>query len=615
MSVRLAVSLAVRKLATAWFCLALAALGFSVVAAAIPVVARTPFLGQGGSLIGPAQALHAMLAMPVWMLGMAAGILTLSTSRAGLVAWGSWWLALAGMAALLVSPWLGGGLIPNPYLPMLDNPLFLGGAGTFGLAIGLIVLRNLSDLRRLANGPPWIVVAWVVPALAATLALPLAAVAGTDTVAGLSAALWGVGHAFQFVVVLLLLAAWVFIAGKLLSGIRSHRRVLHLICGFAALPIAGCIALAFAFPADSTEYREGVAWLMRWTSWPAAALLAVLLTVQLVLRVRQHPLTTEQKGLALSLLLFAAGACAMATIHGDSGPLSAQLHGTAGATTLAFLLCWHRLIPGLPVAESRLVGLSRIAVGYGLGMLVFVAASGVAFGLPDASINAGATAYLTAMGMAGIGGIVAIGAVAAYIANGVSIVLNSHLPGNEVRRDIRPWAITATLLLVLGGGWLLQSIPRSGGTFAPHEHAAQQLKADIDTRFQQGVVMLHAKQYEHALTAFHRVLQLAPEMPEAYVNMGFTLIGLKRYKEAGDFFESATQLRPNQVNAYYGLAVALEGMGDLRGALEAMEAYVHLTNADDPFLPKARAAIWEWRSVLDSGKVGQAPVRGKQQPR
>ena len=164
---------------------------------------------------------------------------------------------------------------------------------------------------------------------------------------------------------------------------------------------------------------------------------------------------------------------------------------------------------------------------------------------------------------------------------------------------MRPWAIAATVLLVAAGGWLLELLPGSGPqAFSPRQHAADKIRADIELRFQQGVIMLHAKQYDHALTAFHRVLQLAPEMPEAYVNSGFALLGMKRLKEARDFFESATLLRRNQVNAYYGLAVVLEDMGDLEGALGAMRTFVHLAQADDPFRRKAESAIWEWQETL-----------------
>lgn len=132
----------------------------------------------------------------------------------------------------------------------------------------------------------------------------------------------------------------------------------------------------------------------------------------------------------------------------------------------------------------------------------------------------------------------------------------------------------------------------------PELHARQARAAEIDARFRQAVAMLHAKQYEHAATALHRVLELAPGMPEAHVNMGFALIGLKRYAAARDFFEAAIDLRPAQVNAYYGLAEALEGLNDLEGALGAMRSYIHLSRSDDPYVRKARAALWEWEKAL-----------------
>lgn len=163
------------------------------------------------------------------------------------------------------------------------------------------------------------------------------------------------------------------------------------------------------------------------------------------------------------------------------------------------------------------------------------------------------------------------------------------------RRDARIAGVLATTLLVAGGGYLLDRWFRAGDRPNLEAHVKQKRLEEVDTRFKQGVVMLHAKQYEHAVTAFHRVLQLAPEMPEAHANMGFAMIGLKRYKEALDFFDGATALNPNQINAYYGMAEALEGLGDYRGALESMETYLHRTKPDDPFRRRAESAVWELR--------------------
>ncbi|HLA36202.1 MAG TPA: tetratricopeptide repeat protein [Rhodocyclaceae bacterium] len=171
------------------------------------------------------------------------------------------------------------------------------------------------------------------------------------------------------------------------------------------------------------------------------------------------------------------------------------------------------------------------------------------------------------------------------------------------RRDVRSYALALTLVLVVGGGFFLDRWNRStansaAGGMDRAAHVQQKRQAEIDARFRQGVMMLHARQYEHAFTAFHRVLELAPEMPEAHVNIGFALLGQKRYKDALDFFDGATTLRPDQLNAYYGMAEAYEGLGDYRGAVESMEAWLHRAKPDDPYRRKAEAAVWEWRDKL-----------------
>lgn len=119
---------------------------------------------------------------------------------------------------------------------------------------------------------------------------------------------------------------------------------------------------------------------------------------------------------------------------------------------------------------------------------------------------------------------------------------------------------------------------------------------ELRTRFEQGVMMLHMRQYEYALTAFHQVLALEPKLPEAHVNMGFALLGLKQWRGARDFFESAIELRRDQMNAYYGLAIALEEQGDMPGAMGAMQTYLHRAATDDPFRARAESALWEWRT-------------------
>lgn len=184
-------------------------------------------------------------------------------------------------------------------------------------------------------------------------------------------------------------------------------------------------------------------------------------------------------------------------------------------------------------------------------------------------------------------------------------------PGRDSRWRLGLLAGTAALLLALPFAMPRQSV--FFGEASVEEHARSQKRQEIRKRFEEGVVMLHAKQYDHAMTAFHRVLELDPKMPEAHVNLGFALLGLGNPKAAADFFDSATTLRPDQMNAYFGLGEALDALGDKQGALQAMETYLHRAPASDPFRTKAEAAVWELREALAKTRPpvepGPAPHR------
>ena len=177
-------------------------------------------------------------------------------------------------------------------------------------------------------------------------------------------------------------------------------------------------------------------------------------------------------------------------------------------------------------------------------------------------------------------------------------------------QDMRWRALALTVIAIAAGGLAIAvvsagsvfgwRVAASGAANGPQADTAARTRQEIQQRFQQGVIMLHAKQHSHAMTAFHRVLELDPAMPEAHVNMGFALIGLKRYSAARDFFDSAIALRKEQVNAYYGLAVALDGLDDRPAAIGAMRTYVHLSRPDDPYRRKAQAALWEWDGLREA---------------
>lgn len=188
----------------------------------------------------------------------------------------------------------------------------------------------------------------------------------------------------------------------------------------------------------------------------------------------------------------------------------------------------------------------------------------------------------------------------------------------------RPWTRRFVVALLLAGAaiagiWLLERgdgpspqdsapLPRpwveppqlgeAPGPQAPG--SASPVPELVEQRFQQAVVMLHARRFEFAVAALEQVLEHRPRMPEAHVNMGYARLGAGDVEGAVAHFRQAIDLRPAQANAYYGLAEALEAQGELPGAVGAMRTFIHLTDPEDPFLPRARAALWEWRQRVEA---------------
>jgi len=175
---------------------------------------------------------------------------------------------------------------------------------------------------------------------------------------------------------------------------------------------------------------------------------------------------------------------------------------------------------------------------------------------------------------------------------------------STVRRDRRWLGVALTLGAIALGGIAFNAIesPHSPAEVTPplpHD-------AEVKRLFDAAVVMLHARQYEHAVTALHRVLAYAPKMPEAHANMGYALLGLQRPREARAFFEAASALAPMQANAYYGLALVHDAEGDRAAALGAMRTYVHLARSERPqHLARARAALWEWEAAASRPRAGR----------
>lgn len=618
---QLQVSDAARRLAGAWFLLAFAALGASALLAVVLVAARAPFLNLGGGFFRTALVLHVNMAVLVWFLAAAAGVWVLARGKADVAGWGAFWLSAAAVLLMLLSPLLGNSPpVLSNYVPVLDSPVFLGSLVIFFVGVLLTAVWSLTGgwqrgLALWVLTSRWSVV--VVGAAAFVFAWDIFVASDTRVVVPVTFddKVWGGGHLLQFVHGILMIGIWSILGERLLAHAPRMAKALPLLIAATALPALGGVVVALVYAVGTSEHRWWFTEIMRWGAWPAAAVFGLgLLVAALRMRRLGEPLNGGEKVLLLSVLLFLAGCLVGATIHGNATmSVPAHYHGTVGAVTLAYLLLAQRLVPAFGLQLPRKAWVERLPLVYGIGIGVLVAGLawsgmlGVPRKAPHAELAQAGGGYLVAMGLAGIGGFFALAAVALFVA--ILFIALWRARAASGRRDIRWLALAATLVAVVGGvvlfgaakGWL------PDGTSKAEAHVAEKKRAEIDLRFKQGVIMLHAKQYDHAMTAFHRVIELAPNMPEAYVNMGFALLGKNEWAAAADFFDEATNLRRDQINAYYGMAVAQEGLGDLRAATEAMRAYLHRAPANDPYRAKAEAALWEWQAASSATK----PTNGK----
>ena len=111
----------------------------------------------------------------------------------------------------------------------------------------------------------------------------------------------------------------------------------------------------------------------------------------------------------------------------------------------------------------------------------------------------------------------------------------------DKRRTVIPLALALTLI---GGALLSVYVSRDAinpvvkappASADAHEFLQVEQARRAHQSFQQGVAMLQAGQFDHAVTALHDVLSIYPALPEAHVNMGYALLGAGDPKAAAEY--------------------------------------------------------------------------------
>lgn len=638
--------------ALAWLMLGVAALGASTLFAILVASSRAPATARllsGHDFFQVALILHVTLGPVLWFLAFAMALWNLPLQKAwdGL-GWLGFGLAALGSAVMVLVPMggaLGGGTgeaILSNYIPVLRSPMFLTGLALFGGGFAISLIRILRWLRPGILPTPERALGW------GLLAAALAGAAALGSLAWSAAALpgdlphttfyemmfWGPGHILQSMHVLLMMVAWLMLADAANIPLRSSAKTQRLLFLLALLPVLAAPLVHLAYPPESAEFRNAFTELMRWTIWPGVTLLAADILYGLAAGRFDRPSTRPTPSrvaagvtrptqwtaatwaLVLSIVLLVIGLAIGLSISENNAVVPAHYHATTGAITMAYLGIAIMLLSRLGYTASPSTefmatelgtGVARWPViAYGAGTLMMAAAlawagySGLTRKVPGSEkALEGYSPHLTVIAIGGT--LVIIGGIGFVV-----IMLRRWLRASV----LSGWKIAALLSvagLIMAAGIVFTLLPGSGATppapakadphTDPQRHMQQAQADEVSTRFQQAVVMLHAKRHEEAITALQRVLKLEPGLPEAHVNMGFALLGLQRYDAARSSFETAIDLRPAQANAYYGLALAMKGSNDTEGAIGAMRSYIHLSPPDDPYLSKARADLAEWEAA------------------
>lgn len=429
-------------LAGGWWLLALLALAASTLCAVVLVVARTPFLGLGAGIFRTALVLHVDLAVVVWFLAVAAGLWLAAAPLAGgglaRLAQGGLGLAAGGVAAMLLAPFAAGAVpVLANYVPVLDVPVFYLGLSAFLAGVGLVAVASLAALAGSERAGDCVGEAWrralaaAMLAFLAALVVFLLAAAGNAGELSLDSRLWGGGHVLQIVHTLMLMAAWLKLGRPALERVALRSGAVRCLIAIELAAVLADLAVATVFPVDSPAYRRGFTEVMRWVTWPAPAWLAGCLLLGYWRRARSAGLTALDRALIGSLALFALGCTVGAAIRGETTAVPAHYHGTVGAVTLAYMLWARQLLAdfGLRLRAAGFWRWQPLVYGLGIGLMVCGLAWAGRLGVPRKAphvenlVTDGV--YRLAMGMAGLGGLLATAGAGIFVL-GIAVAIRKR---------------------------------------------------------------------------------------------------------------------------------------------------------------------------------------------
>jgi hypothetical protein len=415
--------------ARSWLWLGLLSLVGSGLFSILLVLSRTPWFNRWlpvADFFRVALVVHVDLSVLVWFIAIAGLLWSLNSAPRNLAtAWVALGLAGAGTVAMALAPFFGKGeAVMANYIPVLDGPLFLIGLAVFAVGVAVLVLRSLwlapplgvsfDGAGALRFGLNASAVATAVALLAFTWSLAVL----PQSLAGKAyyeIAFWGGGHALQFTWTLLMLVAWLWLAGACGAPLRLSPRITLLMFALALVSVFVTPFAYLAYDIASVEHRNLLTWAMRFGG--GVAILPIGLAVMAALTSAPAPTAAARPlraALVSSVLLFAAGGFIGLFISGSNVRIPAHYHGCIVGVTLALMGLVYHLLPRLGYAapSPRLATLQPKLYGAGQLLhiigLVWSGGYGVQRKVAGAEQVLHSTAEVAGMGLMGLGGLIAI---------------------------------------------------------------------------------------------------------------------------------------------------------------------------------------------------------------
>jgi len=419
----------IRRQTTAWLTLALGSLVIGGLFVVLIVLSRTPGIQDiipWVDFFKTALVVHVDMTVLVWFLAFAGIFWSLNNNGSCTsCGWPPIILAALGMLGITASPFLGAGdPLMNNYVPVLQDPIFFVALGIFGLGFTLQILNGLihsNPVGKFMNGSAALRFGLYTALIAALLAMMSIGWSYAMMPAEIEGQhyyellFWGGGHVIQFTHTQLMFVVWLWLATVSGVTVKANPRIILLLFAIGALPVLFAPVIYLTYPVEDPGYAITFTWLMKYGGGLAALPLGLILITSLLSADRASDVyRAERSALIFSILLFGTGGIIGFMITGSNVRVPAHYHGSIIGVTMAFMGITYYLLPRLGFRKPMGKWALRQPAIYGSGQMIWVLAMAYTGGHGVQRKTAGAAQGLKtmpeyiAMGLMGIGGIVAI---------------------------------------------------------------------------------------------------------------------------------------------------------------------------------------------------------------